>query len=642
MFNLSLKYLSRSLLWATLLLSFALQLHDLAEESLWGDEIFTAIFSALSPLDTIRFTAKDIHPPLYYLLVGRLPHLPFWPIAPPSMVTDWFWRWPSVLATVLTASITYRLTHLLIARRFTDEHPCSTLSLFATLLFALSPIVLKYGQEARMHALFMLLSAFSTLCLALALQDQKCRRRYWVAYALTSILNLYTMYFSFLILAAQGTWGLIHSLQAQNKLQPSAAMKQPIIVKFQRSVIIPFAIATATALLAYLPWWPVLWRLLSLRAQVGAIEGGIGSPLAFLLNAIQAIGPYGSGAWLFFSLYWVGVFSQGRQNKGVVGFGILWIVLPLILPIILGDSRALQLRYAFILPVYLVFVAGAVGWLIAKLSDRLILPVPTPSITRFWVCGILLALISTLSLRDIYQPGKPNWREAAAFVAQQAGPKDVIVTGPLWDDGRFFQYYYPYPKAVMPPPTFVRQLPHIAAEMAAVQGRLWLVTRQNPGGYDNFRPHPFYGVTVLEQMQLEYDPVRLIETVAELCKKAARQADDWASDMAVGGVLTPDPRPAAAAGYRCQGDTYLAVGYHEDALKAYRRAIKAFPAWAGGQALLAKTYLAVDNLPASTEAFAQAVALNPSWQGPLADQAAKLAQQGQLSEAIVIYQKIIP
>ncbi|OQY45040.1 MAG: hypothetical protein B6242_11360 [Anaerolineaceae bacterium 4572_78] len=54
------------------LLSTFLHLHGLADDSLWGDEIFTAIFASKSPLETIEFTASDIHPPFYYLLVGGL------------------------------------------------------------------------------------------------------------------------------------------------------------------------------------------------------------------------------------------------------------------------------------------------------------------------------------------------------------------------------------------------------------------------------------------------------------------------------------------------------------------------------------------------------------------------------------------
>ena len=55
-----------------LLLAWALRLYQLEADSLWGDEIFTAIQSPLPVLDLLRWTAGDIHPPGYYLTVGRL------------------------------------------------------------------------------------------------------------------------------------------------------------------------------------------------------------------------------------------------------------------------------------------------------------------------------------------------------------------------------------------------------------------------------------------------------------------------------------------------------------------------------------------------------------------------------------------
>ena len=56
-------------------LSFALNLHALAGDSFWGDEILTAIFASRSPAEVIDWTAEDIHPPLYYLLAGGFTRL---------------------------------------------------------------------------------------------------------------------------------------------------------------------------------------------------------------------------------------------------------------------------------------------------------------------------------------------------------------------------------------------------------------------------------------------------------------------------------------------------------------------------------------------------------------------------------------
>jgi len=614
--------------------------YHLAEDSLWGDEIFTAIFAAKPVGETIAFTASDIHPPLYYLLAGGLSHTRLWPAGPPSRATDWLWRWPSAMAGVLAVAITYRLAKALIGPSQVDRH---RLALLTALLLALAPVAVKYGQEARMHALFMTLSAGTTLLLALARQTG--RRRYWAGYTVATILNLYTMYFSFLIIAAQGIW-VISSRQAnQGRRQKAEGRKKKSRITHHASRItdhfLPWLLTVSLALLAYLPWWPVLLKLLVFRAQVGAVEGGVGSPWAFLPKAIEAIGPFGGGAWLFLGLYLVGLGIAWRKDRALACFGAAWLLLPLGLPILLGDSRALHVRYAFLLPVYLVFVAMAVGQ-----GSRQPSAVSRGLRGRWdwWVMGLLLAallVVSCWGVGQVYAQRKPDWRGAAAMVTGLAGPGDVVVAGPLWDDERFFGYYYPQPERVMSSPGLAFRLPGLAADMAASEGRLWLVTRHRPGKLKGFVPHPLYGVTVLAQEQPNYDPVALVRIGAELCKQAARSAEDWAAEMAAGGVLQPDFRASKAGAYLCQGDTYAVAGDFAAALEPYQKMVEIFPGWAGGYATLAKTYLAVDNLPAATVAFQQAVRFNPAWQGPTADQAAELTQAEAWAEAIALYQSIV-
>src|SRR5262245_25753665 len=52
-----------------ILLGFALRLYKLGEQSLWYDETVSAFLAGKTPLALIGHTARDIHPPAYYLLL---------------------------------------------------------------------------------------------------------------------------------------------------------------------------------------------------------------------------------------------------------------------------------------------------------------------------------------------------------------------------------------------------------------------------------------------------------------------------------------------------------------------------------------------------------------------------------------------
>ena len=198
-----------------LALSLALNLHGLSSDSFWGDEIFTASFAGRSLSEVISWTASDIHPPFYYLATGTFTRLliPLGTTEFPTSTSDWLWRFPSVLAGVLTAAVTYnlarRISYFIPHTSHLTQHHKRTVAIFATFLLALAPIAIKYSQEARMHALFMLLSTLSAWLFFRAIRRPQ-QWFGWLAFALVSAANIYTMYFGFLILTVQ--MGFILSL----------------------------------------------------------------------------------------------------------------------------------------------------------------------------------------------------------------------------------------------------------------------------------------------------------------------------------------------------------------------------------------------------------------------------------------------
>jgi hypothetical protein len=644
-------------LFTLLLLSLALNLHALAAENLWEDEIFTAIFASHPPAELIEWTKDDIHPPFYYLIARAFTRLtiPLGAVTDhPTPASDWLWRFPSVMAAVLTVAVTYKLAFNL--QRST--------AITAALLLALAPIAIKYGQEARMHALFMFLSALATLLLFRALARPRRWLR-WLAYALATTATIYTMYFGFLILAAHIGLFLFTIYDLRLTIFNSRNTQYAIRNTPHASRLLGFSISVVLTFLLYAPWWPVLFNILRKRAAVGAIEGGVGSPLAFVPGVIRALGPLPeSVAWGFLALFIVGVILLARRRQGAMAaFAILWLALPVALPIVLGDPRALQFRYAFILPVYLTVIAYAVAsiseWRTAYRKSQ---PLSNPpeyqptSLPALRLSGLpifqssnlptyltwILATLSFIAVLGIFCQTKPDWRDAAAYLDEHTSPNDLILIGPLWDEGRFIDYYYRGQAQLLTPAALLTNIQERAETLRATGGRVWAVNRFEPAPSPVVKNIVFPGGVVVSEPQLVvYEPAVLTEATLNLARQAVDAAYPWAAAMEAQGVLNPDPRTAKTAALRALGDALVAAGRPKEAIVPYQTAVDIFPGWVEGFLVLGETQEAVGNLPAAAQAYQQAVAYNLKWHGPAAAEAAALIKAGQWAAAVEKYHEII-
>jgi uncharacterized membrane protein len=101
-------------------------------------------------------------------------------------------RGPSILASAALIP-----TLFVAGRELFDRRTGLVAAGFATI----APLVVWYGQEARMYALFMLLGALALWAQVMVLRDG--RNRYWFAYAGITIALLYTHYFAVIPIAIQ-------------------------------------------------------------------------------------------------------------------------------------------------------------------------------------------------------------------------------------------------------------------------------------------------------------------------------------------------------------------------------------------------------------------------------------------------------
>ena len=349
---------------------------------------------------------------------------------------------------------------------------------------------------------------------------------------------------------------------------------------------------------------------------------------------VYALGPTtGPAAWGFLLLFIIGLVFLAKQYWPVAVLPAMWLGLPMLLPIILGDPRALQFRYAFVMPVYL----GVIAYSVARIcvpARRNFGPVYTFSI---WI----LATVSFAAVLGIYQQGKPNWRDAAAYLTQHTQPADIILTGPLWDEGRFIDYYYRGQAQLLTPAALVANIGGRAEGLREGGGKIWAVNRFAPAELAAANNVPFSGIIVSEPQIAVYEAPLLTGAAINLAAQAVDAAYPWAAESEKQGVINPDPRTAKAGALKSLGDTLLAAGRTDQAITAYQTATDIFPGWVSGFVALAEAHEANGDLPSAATAYQQAVAFNLNWQGPEAEKAIALIETGNWSDAVEIYRRII-
>ncbi|MCZ7573369.1 MAG: glycosyltransferase family 39 protein [Ardenticatenaceae bacterium] len=176
-------------LLAVLMLADGLRLFRLEDASIWWDEGLAVWAARQSPLAIARWTATDVHPPLYFWL------LHFWRALAGD--GEFAVRWLSVAFGTLTVALLWRLGRTVAGRR---------VALLAALLLALSRFAVWWSQETRMYILGALLATLS-----LYLTVRLHRRPSWplaLAYLAVTVAALWTLYLLAFLLVIEGLYWL--------------------------------------------------------------------------------------------------------------------------------------------------------------------------------------------------------------------------------------------------------------------------------------------------------------------------------------------------------------------------------------------------------------------------------------------------
>jgi len=413
-----------------------LRLYDLSANSLWTDELrslthaaeITSLGNAFATDAVLR--TGDAHPPLYFLLLkGWL-----------TLGTGAFTlRLLSAIIGVLTIPATF-----LLAREVVDRRAAAISSAFV----ALSPLLLLHDREVRGYALFVFLTVVTTLLFFRAVRLNQ--GRYWVGFTIAAILNIYTHYHAFLVLASLWVWLLLDG-------------------KEQRNIWLKFGVSQVVIAVAYLPWLPVLVAHIELFSTLGDgapkfpfIWGKIAKPpyLAFSFAVGQTVLPWNwwvvvPAAGVFGAITWQAVCAS-LQSRVKRQFIIALLITPVVLGILI--SEVVPRYFVFVFPAFAVFAADG--------------------LTQFTRGGvrlgalIVLAIVWSVSIGNYYLGREFHvlattdpWREVADFIRENRSEPDLLIaSGP----GRVIGYY------VDPPVIFRDEV--VVEDLDVSEGqRIWYV-----------------------------------------------------------------------------------------------------------------------------------------------------------------------
>ena len=205
-------------IWSIIIIAvFIFFLAGISHESLWCDEAFSAMMVKYDFFNILKNTTKDIHPPLYYLILKTF-----------TLVfghSEWALR----LLSVLGATGMVALGAGPVRKLFGDK----TAYIYAAATI-FTPIIIIMAHEARMYSLAMFTVTVSSIYGLLILKESKIS--YWIIFGISVLASAYLHYYALIAVFLINFFMLIW-----------------IIIK-KRELIISFIIMAITVVLAYIPW----------------------------------------------------------------------------------------------------------------------------------------------------------------------------------------------------------------------------------------------------------------------------------------------------------------------------------------------------------------------------------------------------
>ncbi|MCL5998571.1 MAG: hypothetical protein M1546_21320 [Chloroflexi bacterium] len=258
------------------LLAFGLRLVGLAEVPPRWDEGWSVAHASLNLADLFTVTTADVHPPLFYMLLGAWQNL--------VGVNLFASRYLAVLLSLPVIPLMYVVANVW-ARDIRRGNEASAmrsphaarLALIAAALVAWMPLLVYYSAVIRMYALaptFVLLATWA----ALRLVKGRATWAVVLAFVLGATGAMLTLYHAAWSLAGLGVYAAALAVFAATRTRQQQHLRQ----RLER--LLWFGSAVVMALIAYIPW--AVYALPQLQERAAAETGNVAQqyPVSYFLT----------------------------------------------------------------------------------------------------------------------------------------------------------------------------------------------------------------------------------------------------------------------------------------------------------------------------------------------------------------------
>lgn len=403
----------------------------------------------------LALVAGDVHVPLYHLVLH-------------------YWRaflGDSILVARLLSLLFFTLSipalYLLGKRAYSVRA-----GVLAAFLFAISPFMNWYASEIRMYTLFVFLTILNQYLFLRIIDEKKPRVITWVSYALVNVLGVYTHYFFFLNLIAQGIFYLLRRSH------------------FARYTFWRLLSVAVVVLGALSPW---VWYVFS-RGVAGFQEPLLAAPsfVDLFSTFSQFLFGFQSDALntILLSLWPVaiifGLIALQRSQRFLLSTEFFVCTLLIAFGITFFESHLFAPIYV---SRYLVFTLPAFYLILVNLFSTY-----ATGLRRFSEASLIALMLITFGIQVLnpVAPVKENYREAVAYLSSHTTAQDtILVSAPFTIYP--VQYYYRGPSPVStipvwnqyaygPIPAFrSADLPSIVASSTRNYQRVYLLLSYNQG-----------------------------------------------------------------------------------------------------------------------------------------------------------------